>query len=144
MASIKRSALVQYSAGQMFDLVNDIEKYPEFMMGCVEAVVISQSDKWIVGKLRLSKAGLTQEFTTKNWLDRPSLIEMELVEGKFKSFNARWSLETLSDDACKVALIMEFEVDSFLVDVAAEKLLTSSANNLVDAIVTRAKETYGK
>ena len=144
MASINRSALVQYSVYQMFDLVNDIEKYPEFMTGCVEAVVISQSDEWIIGKLRLSKAGLTQEFTTKNRLDRPSLIEMELVEGKFKSFNARWSFETLSDVACKVALSMEFEVDSFLVDVAAEKLLTSSANNLVDAIVTRAKETYGK
>ena len=144
MASINRSALVQYSAGQMFDLVIDIEKYPEFMMGCVEAVVISQSDKWIVGKLRLSKAGLAQEFTTRNWLDRPSLIKMELVEGKFKSFNARWSFETLSDDACKVSLSMEFEVDSFLVDVAAEKLLTSSANSLVDAMVTRAKETYGK
>ena len=143
MASIKRSALVQYSADQMFDLVNDIEKYPEFMMGCTKAVVISQSDEWIVGKLRLSKAGLAQEFTTKNWLDRPSSIEMELVEGKFKSFSARWSFKTLSDDACKVALSMEFEVDSFLVDVAAEKLLTSSANNLVDAIVARAKEIYG-
>ena len=47
MASINRSALVQYSAGQMFDLVIDIEKYPEFMMGCVEAVVISQSDEWM-------------------------------------------------------------------------------------------------
>lgn len=143
MASIKRSALVQYSADQMFDLVNDIEKYPEFMSGCEEAVVISKSDESIVGKLRLSRAGLKQEFTTKNWLDRPSLIEMELVEGKFKSFNARWSFEKLSEDACKVALSMEFEVDSFLVDAAAEKLLTSSANNLVDQIVTRAKETYG-
>ena len=142
MASIKRSALVRYSADQMFDLVNDIEKYPEFMMGCVEAIVISRSDDSIVGKLRLSKAGLSQEFTTKNWLDKPFSIEMELVEGEFRSFSASWSFDMLSKDACKVALSMEFEVNSLLIGAAAEKLLTSSADNLVDAIVTRAKEIY--
>ena len=92
MASIKRSALVQYSADQMFDLVNDIEKYPDFMLGCVEAVVIDRDDESIVGKLKLSRAGITQEFTTKNLLRRPNLIEMQLVEGKFKTFSAQWSL----------------------------------------------------
>ena len=142
MTSIKRSALVQYSADQMFDLVNDIENYPEFMLGCAEAAVISQSDESIVGKLKLSRAGITQEFTTKNLLKRPNLIEMHLVEGKFKSFSAQWSFDELGDDACKVAFSMDFEFDSFFIDTAAEKLLTSSANSLVDSIVVRAKEIY--
>ena len=143
MASIKRSALVQYSANQMFDLVNDIEKYPEFMLGCAEAIIISQDDQSIVGKLKLSRAGITQEFTTKNLLRRPNLIDMKLVEGKFKSFSAQWSFDELGDNACKVALSMDFEFDSFFIDTAAEKLLTSSANSLVDSIVVRAKDTYG-
>lgn len=143
MASIKRSALVHYSADQMFDLVNDIEKYPEFMAGCVEAVVIDRDDESIIGKLKLSRAGITQEFTTKNLLRRPSSIEMQLVEGKFKSFSAQWSFDPLADDACKVALSMDFEFDSFFIDTAAEKLLMLSANSLVDAIVVRAKETFG-
>ena len=140
MASIKRSALVQCSADQMFDLVNDIEKYPEFMLGCVEAVVVDQDDESVVGKLKLSRAGITQEFTTKNLLTRPNLIEMQLVE---ESSLGQWSFDVLSDDACKVALSMDFEFDSFFIDTAAEKLLMSSANSLVDAIVVRAKETYG-
>ena len=58
MALIHRTALVEYSADQMFDLVNDIEKYPEFMRGCVEAEVISRHDNEIVGRLCLSKAGV--------------------------------------------------------------------------------------
>ena len=66
-----------------------------------------------------------------------------MVEGKFKTFCAHWSFDVLSDDACKVALSMDFEFDSFFIDTAAEKLLMSSANSLVDAIVIRAKETYG-
>ena len=131
MASIKRSALVQYSADQMFDLVNDIEKYPEFMLGCVEAVVIDRDDESVVGKLKLSRAGITQEFTTKNLLKKPNSIEMQLVEGKFKTFSAQWSFDVLSDDACKVALSMDFEFDSFFIDTAAEKLLMSSALSLI-------------
>ena len=64
MASIKRSALVQYSADQMFDLVNDIEKYPDFMLGCVEAVVIDRDDESVVGKLKLSRAGICLLYTS--------------------------------------------------------------------------------
>ena len=143
MALIHRTALVEYSVDQMFDLVNDIEKYPEFMHGCVEAEVISRHDNEIVGRLCLSKAGVKQVFTTKNLLNRPHSIEMNLVEGKFKKFRSRWRFEALQENACKVSLHMEFEFDSGLADFAAEKLLSSSANSLVDSLVSRAKVTYG-
>ena len=143
MASIERSALVEYSVENMFDLVNDIEKYPEFMQGCVQAEVISKNDHEIIGRLCLSKAGIKHEFTTKNLLDRPHTINMELVEGKFKSFSSHWVFEALHDHACKVSLHMEFELDFGLVDFAAEKLLSSSANSLVDSLVCRAKAIYG-
>jgi ribosome-associated toxin RatA of RatAB toxin-antitoxin module len=143
MALIQRSALVEYSVDQMFDLVNDIEKYPEFMRGCVEAEVVSKNDKEIVGRLCLSKAGIRQVFTTKNLLNRPHSIEMQLVEGKFKTFSSRWCFEALQENACKVSLHMEFEFDYSLADFAAEKLLSSSANGLVDSLVSRAKLTYG-
>ncbi len=143
MASIHRSALVEYSVEQMFDLVNDIEKYPEFMQGCAQAEIISKNDHEIIGRLYLSKAGVKQEFTTRNFLDRPNTIEMELIEGKFKSFSSRWVFGALSNHACKVSLYMDFEFDLGLVDFAAEKLLSSSANSLVDSLVSRAKAIYG-
>jgi len=143
MASIHRSALVEYSAEQMFDLVNDIENYPAYMDGCSEAVVISQNEEELVGKLTLRKAGIKQQFTTRNRLTRPVQIDMKLVEGKFKSFSSRWSFIELSDEACKVSLDMDFELDFALVDFAAERLLSAAANSLVDSLVTRAKQVYG-
>lgn len=143
MTSISRSALVEYSAEQMFDLVNDIEHYPEFMQGCVSAQVLSQSDTELVGELRLAKAGISQQFTTKNTLLRPERIDMSLVEGGFKNFAATWAFDALTENACKVSLSMEFEFKSGLMGFAAEKLFSSSANNLVDAIVQRAHEVYG-
>lgn len=144
MTLINRSALVEYSAEQMFDLVNDIENYPKFMQGCSSAKVLSQSDDELVGELSLGKAGISQRFTTRNQLQRPSLITMNLVKGNFSNFQAQWKFDALSDAACKISFSMEFEFSSGLVDFAAGKLFSSSANNLVDAIVERAKQVYGK
>ena len=68
MAQVSRSALIGYSAQQMFDLVNDIEQYPQFMQGCRSARILSLSDTELVGELSLAKAGITQTFVTRNML----------------------------------------------------------------------------
>jgi len=143
MASVNRSALVPYSDQQMFDLVNDIEKYPQFMKGCKSATIISQTDDVLVGELVLSKAGISQRFTTRNQLYPPTHIVMALVKGNFSHFRARWQFDSLSESACKVSLTMEFEFKIGLVDFAARKLFSGSTDNLVDSLVTRAKQVYG-
>ena len=143
MAHVSRSALIGYSAQQMFDLVNDIEQYPQFMQGCRSARVISKTDTELVGELSLAKAGVTQTFVTRNSLIAPSRIEMRLEEGNFSRFSAVWQLEALTEAACKVSFDMEFEFKYGLVDLAVGKLVSSSANNLVDALVDRAKLVYG-
>ena len=143
MVKIERSALVGYSANQMFDLVNDIKHYPSFMQGCKSAAIVSQSESEIVGELCLAKAGISHRFTTRNTLTRPTQIQMQLVEGNFSAFHACWTFQALTDNACKVTLLMEFEFKAGLLEFAAEKLFSSSANNLVDALVARASEVYG-
>jgi ribosome-associated toxin RatA of RatAB toxin-antitoxin module len=143
VAKIYRNALVEFSAQQMFDLVNDIEDYPKFMQGCVSAKVIERSDTHLVGKLCLKRAGMSQEFTTRNTLDNPRSITMELVEGKFSNFHARWEFVELAESACKVVLQMEFEFKSGLLDMALGKVFSASANNLVDALIERANVVYG-
>lgn len=143
MTAINRSALVEYSAAQMFDLVNDIEHYPRFMQGCVSAKVLSESDTEQVGQLRLALGGIGQQFTTRNMLFRPERIEMNLVEGDFSNFSATWTFDALTDSACKISLAMEFEFRSLILGLAAQGLFSASANNLVDALVQRAHEVYG-
>jgi len=143
MPSINQSALVEYSDQQMFDLVNDIEAYPEFMQGCTSAKVLSQSDTELVGILRLSMGGIRQQFTTRNQLFRPERIEMSLVEGSFRNFSSRWTFQALTEAACKVSLEMEFEFQLGFMDFAARSLISTVANSQVSAIVKRAQEIYG-
>jgi len=143
MTSINQSALVEYSDQQMFDLVNDIEAYPEFMQGCTSAKVLSQSDTELVGELRLSMGGIRQQFTTRNQLFRPERIEMSLVEGSFRNFSSQWKFQALTEAACKVSLEMEFEFQLGFMDFAARSLISTVANSQVSAIVKRAHEVYG-
>jgi ribosome-associated toxin RatA of RatAB toxin-antitoxin module len=143
MTRIDRSALVNFSAEQMFDLVNDIESYPHFMQGCTAARVLSASEQELVGELTLSKAGIRQTLTTRNVLIPGREMSMELVEGAFNAFSATWRFNPLTETACKVSLQMEFEFAGGLMDFAMEKLFSSSANSLVDALVRRAQQVYG-
>ena len=143
MTRIDRSALVPYSAQQMFDLVNDIERYPQFMQGCVAARVISRESDILIGELTLAKAGLRQSFTTRNRLTAGRRMEMELVEGAYRLFSATWHFVPLTEQAARVSLEMEFEFANGLMDFAMEKLFTGSANALVDAVVRRAQQVYG-
>lgn len=142
MTRIDRSALVNFSAEQMYELVNDIESYPHFMQGCVSARVISSTEEELVGELTLSKAGIKQTLTTRNALVPGREMSMELIEGAFTAFSATWRFNPLTETACKVSLEMEFEFAGGLVDFAMEKLFSSSANNLVDALVQRALLVY--
>lgn len=144
MPTVTRSALVEFPAEQMFELVNDIEQYPNFIATCKSAKVISATPSELVGELCLAKAGIKQCFTTRNILKRPESIRLELVEGDFSRFHGRWEFVSLSETACRFGIDMHFEFNSFLLSFAAEKLLASSLTELVDAIVARAHELYGE
>lgn len=139
---IVRSALVRYSASQMFDLVNDIEAYPEYMEGCSGAEVLSRDGDTLVARLDLKKGGLTTSFTTRNTLDAPSSMTMTLESGPFKSLSGKWQFVALTDSACKVSLDLVFEVNSLALSVASSSMFASVANSLVDGLCRRATDIY--
>ena len=141
---IHRSALLLYPVQKIFELVNDIESYPAFMDGCVGAQVLAREDGLVEARLQLAKSGIRQSFTTRNRVQEPASIVMELVEGPFEHFEGRWSFEQLRDDACKVSLFLAFRMSNTLSGVAARKLFDGVANGLVDALCRRARQVYGR
>lgn len=140
---IQRSALVTFSAEQMFALVNDIEAYPQFMEGCTSAVVLERSEGAVLARLELNKMGVKQAFTTRNTLTPPTLMTMNLVDGPFKVFVGRWEFTPLKADACKITFDLNFEFSNPLLAVMAGKWMEAVANDQVEAICLRAKQVYG-
>lgn len=143
MTRINRSALVAYSDRQMFDLVNDIEAYPQYMTGVKSVQILDRQADVIAAKLVLSKGPLNQSFATRNQLLAPSSMKMELLEGPFKSFSGNWSFKALSEDACKVTLELEFEFNNRLLAMAAGPMFEKVTAQQVEALCQRAEQVYG-
>lgn len=143
MTQISRSALVNYSAQQMFDLVNQVEHYPEFLPGCEKTEVIERSDEMIQARLTLAKAGFSQSFVTRNQLSAPTHMNINLVEGPFKHFKGEWNFIALDEKACKVSLDLSFEVNSRIAGAALNMLFKQLAGMMVECFVKRAKQVYG-
>ncbi|PUA27522.1 MAG: ubiquinone-binding protein [Cellvibrio sp. 79] len=139
---VERSALVHYSAQQMFDLVNDIEAYPQYMEGCVGAKILARGDDWLEARLDLSKAGVTQSFITRNQLQAPYKMNMQLVDGPFNYLRGVWQFTPLNEQACKVSFLLEFEMKSRLLGMAVGKLFEAVGAKQVDALCARAKQIY--
>ena len=140
---IERSALVPYSALQMYDLVNDIESFPEFMDGCLGASILQQGEDFIEARLDLRKGKLEQSFATRNQLTVGERIDMQLSQGEaFKTLTGSWVFNNLGDAGCKVSLHLEFEFKNKLIALAAEPFFEKIANQLVDTICQRAKHLY--
>ena len=143
MTEIQRSALLPYPASKLFELVNDIEAYPQYMDGCVAASVLRHEGDLMEAQLELARGGISQRFSTRNRLVAGESIALELIEGPFETFNGRWDFRALGEDACKVSLRLEFVVNNALIGAAAAKLFDRVTGDLVDAVSRRATHLYG-
>ena len=143
MTVINRSALLPYQASQLFDLVNDVEAYPQYMDGCVRARVLSRELTQLEAQLHLAKGGIEQSFTTRNTLVPSESITLELVNGPFDNLAGIWTFTELGDAACKISLHLEFSMSNGLLGAAAGKLFRRVAVNLVTTVERRAHHLYG-
>jgi ribosome-associated toxin RatA of RatAB toxin-antitoxin module len=135
--------LLPYPASHLFDLVNRVERYPEFLPWCSNADVLSETSLAMVARLTVAKAGLTQSFTTDNSLAPGERIEMRLREGPFKELHGIWEFKALNEHACKISLDLHFTYSGPVVKATLGPLFNHAANTLVEAFCQRAKELYG-
>ena len=143
MIEIRRSALVRFTAEQMFDLINDVESYPRRFRWCSGAKVISSKPDELTARLDLKVAGMTQSFTTRNRLEPPHRIAMNLVEGPFRSLTGEWLLTPLGDKGSKIAFALDFEYAGFLIAPIIRSGFEKLADKLVDEFCREAQELYG-
>ncbi|MES9869309.1 MAG: type II toxin-antitoxin system RatA family toxin [Sedimenticola sp.] len=142
MPVVKKSALVAHSAGQMFELVNDVESYPQFLPWCHSGQLLSRDGDELCGQIEVARAGVRQKFSTCNRLHPYDRIEIRLKEGPFKQLKGEWRFTALREDACKVELELHFQFSGALINKAFGAVFNQIANNLVDAFCKRASEVY--
>lgn len=144
MPTVNRSALVPYSPGQMYGLVDDIEGYPAFLPWCRSAKEWSRTEDEVRASIELQRGPVHKTFTTRNRLQRNKMIEMRLVEGPFHHLEGFWRFSELEHGATRIALDLEYEFSSTVLKLAIGPVFGQIANTLVDAFCARAVDLYGK
>jgi ribosome-associated toxin RatA of RatAB toxin-antitoxin module len=127
----------------MFDLVNDIESYPEFLYWCQDSRVIHSSNTEVIATLNVGLEGIHKCFTTKNSLERPHQIDIDLVDGPFKSLQGTWRFDSREEPGCVVGLRLDFEVAHTPLDMVFGAFFEEVARSQVAAFIKRAEKIYG-
>ena len=142
MHQLSKSAIVPYSCEQMYQLVNQVNDYPEFLNWCSSARILNQTDDEVTASVTINKSSFNQTFTTVNTLTNYRRIDMRLKEGIFKQLNGTWVFTKLNNTACKVELSLSFSFSSKIVDMAIAPIFTKIANSQLEAFIARAKTVY--
>lgn len=139
MREIKHSALIAQPPRRVFEIINDIERYPEFLPWCTHAKVLSKTDQELVATVGVRKGPLQGEFTTRNELEPDKRIVMRLVSGPFRQLEGEWVLTPIGDAGCRAELTMKFAFKNALSAVLFEQKFAETMTSLVDAFVARAR-----
>lgn len=143
MNEVNTSVLVSHSAARMFSLIDDVEKYPEFLPWCGGTTVIFRDAQTTRATIQISYRGIRQSFTTENAKEAPRLMLIKLVEGPFKSLEGSWRFTELAGAGCKVELSLRYEFASRLLEKLVGPVFGFIATNLLDAFVKRAQTIHG-
>jgi ribosome-associated toxin RatA of RatAB toxin-antitoxin module len=139
---IKRTALVTFTPEQMFDLVVDVERYHEFLPWVAGAEVHDKTDSHLQASLTMERAGMRQTFTTRNEMQRPDWMSLDLLNGPFKRLEGLWTFTAIGGSGTKVVLDMKFEFANPVASMLFGRAFEHSVGELIDAFVARARTAY--
>lgn len=141
MTVVKKSRTVPYTCEQMFDLVNDVEKYAEFLPYCTESIILHRDEDEVQATLVISAAGMNKSFTTRNRQQINKMIEIRLVDGPFSHLEGFWRFDE-EGQGCKISFDLEFEFAGRMFSMLLGPVFEQVTNKMVDAFCDRAASLY--
>ncbi|MEM7081827.1 MAG: type II toxin-antitoxin system RatA family toxin [Pseudomonadota bacterium] len=142
MAKFERTVFVPYTPVQMYRLVDDVDRYPEFLPWCESARVDSRTDTMVEATLGFRQVGFNGNFTTRNTLSPSTRIDMELLDGPFDQLKGHWAFEDDGDGGCGVTLNLKYRFDNPLAGFMFATVVETIAGELISAFATRADQVY--
>jgi ribosome-associated toxin RatA of RatAB toxin-antitoxin module len=143
-SELQRSAWLPYPIEALFELINRVEDYPQFLPHCVAAKTCHREGDRVIAEMTLSKAGFTRTLRTQNQLTRPTCVTMTLLEGPFECFEGAWQLTALAPEVTKVSLRLTYELSASWLTPLIKPLFASMDQELLKAFCQHAKRTLEK
>ncbi|MCA1977903.1 MAG: type II toxin-antitoxin system RatA family toxin [Thiobacillus sp.] len=142
MARVEKSVLVAHTPERMFELVDRVEDYPEFLPWCGGTELKWRDEQTTVATIHIAYLGIRQSFTTENAKIHPREMRIKLQDGPFAELEGDWAFLPLGDDACKIEFRLHYVFSSPVLEAVLAPVFSHIANTFVDAFVRRADEVY--
>jgi ribosome-associated toxin RatA of RatAB toxin-antitoxin module len=143
MATVRKSVIVPFACEAMFDLVDDVESYPQFLPWCAATQVFERTPQRTRARLDIDYHGLKSSISTDNAKSRPGEMRLAFVEGPFESFHGAWHFFPLGDEGCRVELQIDYEFSSATMERVMGPVFGHIMETLVDRFVERAESRAG-
>ncbi|KTD23316.1 type II toxin-antitoxin system RatA family toxin [Legionella londiniensis] len=143
MTIIKKSRTVPYTCEQMYNLVNDVERYAEFLPYFTKSVVHHRDEDEVQATLMISAAGISKSFTTRNRLQINKMIEIRLVDGPFSHLEGFWRFDEVPE-GCHISFDLEFDFAGRFFSMLLGSVFEQVSDKMVDAFCERAEALYGQ
>lgn len=128
----------------MFDLVEDVERYPQFLPWCSGTAVSHRDAQTTHATININYRGIKQGFSTRNQKNPPERMTLHLVEGPFRSLDGEWCFTPLAGNACRIDFRLSYEFSSSLLEKLVGPVFGHIAGTMVDAFLKRADSVYGE
>lgn len=142
MTVIKKSRTVHYSCEQMYNLVNDVERYAEFLPYFSDSIVHHRDEDEVQATLIIAAAGMKKSFTTRNRLQANKMIEIRLVDGPFSHLEGFWRFDEAEDGGCTISFDLEFAFVGKMFSMLLGPVFEQISDKMVDAFCERAEALY--
>ena len=143
MREVRRSALLPYAPAQVYGLVADVERYPEFLPWCTEARILAADEREVTVTLGLASGIARASFTTRNRLEPYRSVTMSLVDGPFDLLEGRWDFTPIADAGTRADLHVRFATHGLVGTLAIGPAFEGICNHLVDVFARRARQVFG-
>ena len=143
MAQVEKSVLIEHSAQEMFDLVDQVENYSQFLPWCSGTDVKFRDPESTVATVHIDYHSVKSHFTTDNSKVEPVHMIIRLVDGPFRRLEGAWRFKALGEHACKIEFSLTYEFSNRLIEKIIGPVFNHIAGTFVDAFVRRADQIYG-
>ena len=144
MHNIHKSAIVLHPAQKMFQLVDSVENYPQFLPWCGSTQIIERDNDKTIASIEINYKGIRQTFTTENTKKQNQEMIIKLIDGPFKSLSGEWMFKNLDKDSCQIELKLEYEFSNVILEKLISPVFNMIANTFIEEFIKEANKNHNE
>lgn len=138
MNYVNKSEEINVDQKTIFDLINNVGSYQNFLPWCTSSSVLSKQNNFMTAEIEISKSFVNWKFTTENTFKVNKIIELKLVDGPFSHLEGYWKFDEIDEFNTKVSLYLEYKFDNKLIEMSIKPVFSNIMSSILDSFISEA------